>query len=191
MSGDGVEYDDYEAEQLTDAIAAAFERRDSGGLWTESNGKNNLVVTAQVEFAGEVSRARGGVRTVKFKAFKPSQMRELKSAATSARSAGRSYDAKGWSAQLNRLASSERGQRAADAAGLNPSRTTYTRWLTGDQTPSRENRGRIERAYSSMRDDVRERRGGQRVAQILTEALADREDDAIIRFRDIEDLHFE
>jgi hypothetical protein len=62
----------------------------------------------------------------------------------------RSYDAKGWHAQISKLTSSDRGSKAADAVGLDVSARTLQRWLAGDQTPSAANRELIDKAYRAM-----------------------------------------
>lgn len=62
----------------------------------------------------------------------------------------KTYTATGWHAQLSKLTGHANGSRSADAAGLNPSPRTLTRWLAGEQTPSPANRAAIRAAYDDM-----------------------------------------
>jgi hypothetical protein len=61
-----------------------------------------------------------------------------------------SYKAKGWHAQISALTGNRRGDAAATAVGLNPSRATLVAWLAERQEPSKANREKIDAAYSAL-----------------------------------------
>lgn len=62
----------------------------------------------------------------------------------------KSYQAKGWHAQISQLTGNRRGDAAATAVGLDPSRATLLAWLAEKQTPSKANQERISAAYSAL-----------------------------------------
>lgn len=70
---------------------------------------------------------------------------------------------RGLSARLNYLTKSQRGMDAMDAAGIDVSQRTLTRWLADEQSPSKANLARIEAAYQSLHRE--------RVADRLREQL--------------------
>ena len=185
-SDEGNPYTEAEAEALADALDEAMSRHDR--LWGEGDTfGTHLVVTAQVEWNGNIdSNNKGGVRDVKFEGLTPDQMRELRDSLRAG--AGRSFTDVGWHAQLRRLTESKAGLSAADRAGLSPSRTTFVRWLSGTQQPSKENRAKIQRAYESARGNVRANRGP---ANALTKVLRERHEGATIRLRNISRMHFD
>jgi hypothetical protein len=186
-SDDGKEYTEAEAEALADALDAALARHDE--MWGKSDAMGtHLVVDAQVEWAGNIdSNRNNGVRHTRLEGLTNEQMRELRNAIERDRNAGRSFTDVGWHAQLRKLSGSERGRSAADRAGLSPSRSTFTRWLSGQQSPNKENRAKIQSAYESMRENTRASRGS---AGALTRVLRQRYG-TTIRFRDIEHMHFD
>jgi hypothetical protein len=102
----------------------------------------------------------------------------------------RSYNAKGWRAQLRQALGTRRGREAVERAGLNPD--TIRRWQRGTQAPSKTSRARIAELYGDLRDPrtaaVRDARHG--VAEALTDALRERYG-VSIRLRNIEHLHIQ
>jgi hypothetical protein len=158
---------------------------------------NRIDVRAQIEWAGEIdANGRGGVRTTRLdgldlravtKAIRAAERAEVRAAAGPLRS----YRAKGWHAQLRQLMGTKRGQEAARAAGLAPSRETRRRWTRGEQAPSKANRAKIASAYEQARNPgpVESGRAHAKVAEELTKACRDRYG-VNVRFRDIEYLKF-
>lgn len=61
----------------------------------------------------------------------------------------KSYQAKGWHAQLSALTASSRGSAASDAADLTVTRETLLKWLAG-AAPTRANQAKIALAYSYL-----------------------------------------
>src|SRR5579875_655269 len=99
----------------------------------------------------------------------------------------RSYQRKGWQAQLRQALSTKRGREAVQAAGLNPA--TIRRWQKGAQAPGKANRAKIANLYGDLRDPrsaaVRDANHG--MAEALTAALRERYG-VNIRLRDIRQL---
>ena len=63
----------------------------------------------------------------------------------------KSYQARGWRAQLRQIDRLPvRGTAALEAAGLSPSRETRRRWANGSQRPSAANRAKIQEAYDIL-----------------------------------------
>ena len=62
----------------------------------------------------------------------------------------RSYQAKGWHAQISKLTSSPRGYQAAAKVGLSANDRTLRDWLTERREPSKQNRSLIDKAYRLM-----------------------------------------
>jgi hypothetical protein len=159
-------------------------------------------VTAQVEWAGVVDRARGGVRSTRLDGLNLAALRPALDAARKASQRAeraepaRSYTAKGWHAQLRALVSVNRGSELADRAGLNPTAKTVMAWLSESRAPSAANRARISEAYSGLRtagvEEARTR------AEAANHALAEKLNGVLteeygqeIRLRDISRLHLQ
>lgn len=67
----------------------------------------------------------------------------------------RSYDAKGWHAQITKLTESQRGYDAMAAAGISITPETLIKWLTRDSrdtdfSPTASNQAKIRNAYEIM-----------------------------------------
>jgi len=181
-TGDGEPYTPGEEAELETVLDNAFEGYGPG----EPTGAD---VTAQIEWAGTVdNNGRGGVRTTRLDGLDPDKVREVREAVDKAhrqaeRGQLRSYEAKGWYAQITALTGVKRGEEASARAGLAPSRTTLLRWLSGEQAPSKENQARISQAYDELRNPARATRSN--AAEKLTEAVKDRYG-VTVRFREIQ-----
>jgi hypothetical protein len=201
-TGDGEPYDAAEEADLADALQDAFDAEDAawGGRAPEPTGMD---VTAVIEWAGTIDRTTRlgpeGMRRTHLDGLDLSGVRAAvdRSRAAGRADYGRSYDAKGWHAQLTQLTGTARGRAAADTAGLSPSRTTFMRWLSGTQAPNRRNREAIERAYGDVRRQAAEGqrsravRGSQHeVSAALTAAVRQRYG-VNVRFRDIRSMRIE
>jgi len=192
-TGDGEPYSDAEEARVADAIEAAF--ADTYGEEDDGSGPDptGADVEAQIEWAGTVdNNGRGGVRSTRLEGLNTGALREAAREAAKARRQAergplRSYKAKGWDAQWRKITGSKRGQEAMREAGLNPSKTTMRRWLTGSQAPSKANRERIEKAYDELRNPARGslREANKKVADQLTETMRRSGYGATVRFRDI------
>jgi hypothetical protein len=191
-TGDGEPYSDAEEARVADAIEAAFADtygEDDDGTGPDPTGAD---VEAQIEWAGTVdNNGRGGVRFTRLDGLNTGRLREAaKVAAKASRQAERgplhTYQAKGWEAQWRQITGSNRGAEAMKAAGLDPSKTTMLRWLSGDQGPSKANQERISKAYDELRNPARgtAREANGKVAGELTAAVKARYG-AEVRFRDI------
>jgi hypothetical protein len=185
-TGDGEEYTEAEAEALADALEEALADHDSRYGDVDAFG-TSLSIKGKIEWNGSVDLKDNGIRKLNLDRFQPQDMRQLKRATQNRRRAGRSLTDKGWHAQLRKLTGSERGQKASEAAGLSPSRGTLLRWLSEQQSPSKENRERIQAAYESMRQDVKVDKG---VAGTFTRIVEKRQG-VRIRVRDIQNMHFD
>jgi hypothetical protein len=192
-SGDGEPYDAEDEAELERWLDRAM--RDARDLQGAS-----LDVTAVIEWGGtvDITTRMGpeGMRRTRLDGLDLTGVKAATDRASAAGQAeyGRSYDAQGWHAKLAQLTGTSRGRDAAGAAGLNPSRTTFLRWLTGTQAPNRSNRDAIERAYEDVRRQTAEaqrvkavRGGRHEVATALTAALR-AEYGVNIRFRNIRDM---
>ena len=62
----------------------------------------------------------------------------------------KSYDAKGWHAQISKLTSQPRGYAAAERAGLDVTPRTLRGWLSEATEPNAANRSKIAKAYDIM-----------------------------------------
>ena len=159
---------------------------------------SRIQVTARIEWAGIEQRSNGGVRTTTLTNLDLTGVRDALNQARAAREQAeqatpyRSYDAKGWHAQIRALAESgHRGDDAVDRAGLNVSERTLLAWLSESRAPSKANQDRIAQAYDNLRNrevnaarDVH--RGTQHeVAEKLNAAIQQRYG-AEVRFRDIQ-----
>lgn len=194
-SGEGTEYTAGEMAELADALGRAFAAAGRAAVETAS-----LVVTAVIEWSGTVDKTTKlgteGMRSIRIDDIDLTKVRDAVERAREAGQAeyGRSYDAKGWHARFTQLTGTAQGRAAADAAELNPSRTTLRRWLAGTQRPNKRNRQAIDRAYEDTRSQVAGRqrsrasdRGQREVARVLTEKLH-AEYGVNVRFRDIQNL---
>lgn len=61
-----------------------------------------------------------------------------------------SYRAKGWLAQIRHLTSTRGGSEAADAVGLDVTRSTLLAWLSEERDPSPANQRKIRQAYEYL-----------------------------------------
>jgi hypothetical protein len=211
MSGEGEDYSDDEVNDLYDELADALEGAAgggggggggaagggapgaAGGPSEGGKGTARLIVTAKVEWAGEyANNGRDGERTVRLNPINIKPIRDALASARrleelAARGPLRSYNAKGWEAQLNQLGT-RRGGDALKDAGFHPSPRTLKRWEAGTQKPSKANRERIREAYDNVRNPGRGVMQARRdVADRLTDALRD-EYGSNVRFRDIRSI---
>lgn len=158
-SGTSEPYDDVGEAELEAAFDDAWNDYDaSEGEEPATGDPTTLTVNAQVEWSGVIDRARDGQRTVNLDGLDLAAVRDALTAArkasSAASSAGSSFHAKGWQAQLGELMRNSRGQSASDRVGLSPAPQTVLRWLSGDQAPSKANEQRIAAAYRDVRDQV-------------------------------------
>lgn len=188
-------YSDHDEGIIESALDRAF--NDYGG-----EAPSGIRVRAQVEWAGVVDRANGGVRRTRLDGLDLGKVkkqldrtREARDRAGQARPA-QSYQAKGWHAQLRKLTEHSRGSDAADKAGLSPSARTLREWLSESREPSKANQERIARAYEALRHDRVDRataeyeRHRHELVERLSESLRDRYG-VEIRLRDIDDFDLE
>jgi hypothetical protein len=194
-TGDGDPYSDAEADQIADAIEAAMaDSWNDDGDYTGASGPD-IVVTAEIEWAGTVDHTGSGVRTTRLDGL---NLRDVIVAVQRLREAEgrnrplRSYNAKSWEAQLRQINNVKRGPDALRAAGFSPSRRTLRRWEQGTQKPSKANREKIAAAYDDLRNPGRraEARARHAVADALTEATRQRYG-VNVRFRDIRQFRFD
>ena len=191
-TGDGEPYTDADEAAVADAMEAAF--ADAYGGEDDGSGPDptGADVEAQIEWAGTVdNNGRGGVRFTRLDGLNTRELRRATQDAAKARGQAergplRSYKAKGWDAQWRKITGSKRGQDAMREAGLNPSKTTMRRWLTGSQAPSKANRERIAKAYDELANPARGslREANQRVTDRLTDTVQARYG-VPVRFREI------
>ncbi|MFG3072162.1 hypothetical protein [[Kitasatospora] papulosa] len=202
-TGTGEKYSDAEAERVAMAIEAAY------ADWGREEEPSKGYVHAQVEWAGHIMRTNNGKRITRLD-LPAAGMKKVRKAVEKARKAsGRkstakpaaSRKAKGWHAQLNELLADKRGSKAADRAGLDPTRRTVEKWLSRDGgredfAPSKANRDAIAKAYDELRNwSVTESRdaseaASKEAAEAMTEAMHDQYG-VNVRFRDIEEFRFE
>jgi hypothetical protein len=204
-TGKGTDYNAAEAEALAARIIDAYEAwdRESGG--GDSEEPSQADVRAVVEWAGHVMPKNDGKRRVRVD-LPAGGMRKVRKAAEKLEAArgkletakpSKSYKAKSWHAQLSDLTKTERGSKAADRAGLNPTRQTLTKWLSDPDYPIRRgDREKIEKAYAELRNapvtEAREAEQGsaKAVADAMTDALSNKYGQNV-RFRDIESFKFD
>jgi hypothetical protein len=192
-TGPSSDYNVHDEGTVEAALDAAF------AAWDDVAPEQNptvMHVTAQVEWAGVIDRARGGVRSTRLDGLNLGALRapleKARRANQRAESAApaQSYTAKGWHAQLRALMGVSRGSELADRAGLNPTTKTVLAWLSESRAPSAANQARIAEAYSGLRTaGVEEARGR---AEAANHALAEKLNSVLteeygqeIRLRDI------
>lgn len=186
--GPSTAYTASDVSALLNAITAALRRRGDGGTPTK------LTVKGRIEWNGEVR----GDRTVNLDRLTLTRVLAAHQAAERAagrgKSAGASYRQAGPRAQAKRLAENKAGREAL-AGMARPAQVA--KWLAGTVTPSKANRDRIARAHEAQAEAVR-RTGRERdlahreeVISELNAAIAERYQDAEIRFRQIIRLDFE
>ncbi len=201
-TGDGEPYSAADEAELEAWLDRAFADDEPFAGLTDL-GSAGVDVTAVIEWAGTTDATRRlgpeGMRRTHLDGLDLTGVRAAVDRARAAGRAeyGRSYDARGWHAQLAQLTGTARGRAAADAAGLSPSRTTFLRWLGGTQAPNRRNREAIERAYGDVRSQAAEsqraravRGSRHEVADALTDAMRQRYG-VNVRFRDIRSMRIE
>lgn len=198
-TGAGEEYTPGEAEALAGRIIEAYE------AWDSSNEPTQADVRAVVEWAGHVMPKNDGKRRTRVD-LPPGGMAKVRKAAERLEAArgkaatakpATSYKAKSWHAKLSDLTKTDRGSKAADRAGLSPTRQTLTKWLSDPDYPIRSgDRERIEKAYEELRNyrvtEAKETAEGsaKAVADAMTDAIKDKYGQNV-RFRDIDDFRFE
>ncbi|MGH3378825.1 MAG: hypothetical protein ACRDP6_29265 [Actinoallomurus sp.] len=180
------------------ALDAAYDAWDEVAPTRNPTGMN---VTAQIEWAGVIDRARNGVRTTRLTGLNlgalrtPLQKARQANARAEAAQPATSYTAKGWHAQLRALTTSARGSDLADRAGLDPSARTLRGWLAEDRAPSKANQERIAAAYEGLRTvgveeaQARAVEANHQLAEKLN-AVVTEEYGQQVRFRDIARLFF-
>lgn len=194
-SGDPTEYDVRDEGELESALDRAWQNYGEGG-------PSKMRVRAQVEWAGAIDRANGGVRTTKLDGLNLGRVKDALDRAREAnrRAAGAkplvSYRAKRWDRQLDALLGNRRGEAAAERAGLSVTPRTLKAWLAGEREPNKANRQKIAEAYGHARnwpvESAREQaaRANHDVAQALTDAIRERYG-AEVRLRDISRIDLE
>lgn len=206
-TGDPTRYTDADEAAIEAAIDQAWQQYEAAAAAEEAEGEmpSNMRVSAQIEWAGVLDRARDGHRTTRLDGLDRTLMKEVKKALDRARQASQrteqarpatSYRAKGWQAQLRQLNRVQRGAIAAERAGLSPSQRTMREWTTGRRTPNKQNRELIAKAYDELRNwrvnTTREAAtaANKDVADRLTDTLRERYG-AEIRLRNITQLDLE
>ncbi len=142
MTGPADDYTDNDVDELFRWLADAMND------WTADTGQ--FKITADIEWAGEYNRKRH--RTTTLEPMRLGVVRAAVAAGVVAQS--RSAVAQrspgwlrgGWHAQIKELTRTKAGYAAADRAGLTVTARTLLGWLSGETTPSKANRDKIERA---------------------------------------------
>lgn len=206
-TGDPTPYTDADEAAIEAEIDQAWQQYEAMAEAEEAEGEmpSNMRVSAQIEWAGVLDRARDGHRTTRLDGLDQALMKEVKKALDRARQASQrteqarpatSYRAKGWQAQLRQLNRVQRGAIAAQRAGLSPSQRTIREWTTGRRTPNKQNRELIAKAYDELRNwRVNTTRAAataanKDVADRLTDVLRERYG-AEIRLRNITSMYLE
>lgn len=150
MTGEPIEYSPAQEEDLYDAM---------GDIPDDATGFD---VTGVIEWSGEVNsrkprrQLRASTHVGPNEVLNLAAVKAAKAAADQAAAAaknppwGKSFNAKGWHAQLSRLTANQHGSAAADAAGLDPSPRTLRGWLAEEKVPSPANQAAIGRAYEQL-----------------------------------------
>jgi hypothetical protein len=187
MSGEGVEYDPGEIDELVEAMQGALSEYDQS-KGTSGGTPGGLKATAQVEWAGEL-QGPNGVRAVNLgtaggMAVDFSGVRDaLKQAVPR-----KSYTRKGWLAQYKHLSKTGPGRAAMERAGLDvKQKRTVKDWLSKTRGATPQNQARIAQAYDDMRNATQ---GKARAAEVLTDALHGAYGSPV-RFRDIQRFKFD
>ncbi|MBM2623852.1 hypothetical protein JIG36_51020 [Actinoplanes sp. LDG1-06] len=202
-TGTTSEYDASDEVELVDSLDEAEETY-GGGTPTR------MGITADIEWAGTRNPRANRSTTLDGLNLRPvltalaayrAAVGRVAEAGRGIERAERAYGAKGWHAQLVAIERTRAGRAAADRAGLNPTRRTFERWMSGGR-PNAANRARIAEAYGSVRAERVERERGavgraqsaaasarHAVAQALSAAVSDRYG-AEVRFREISNLTF-
>jgi hypothetical protein len=206
-TGDPTPYTDADEAAIEAAIDSAWQQYEAAAEAEEAEGEmpSNMRVSAQIEWAGVLDRARDGHRTTRLDGLDQALMKEVKKALDRARQASQrteqarpatSYRAKGWQAQLRQLNRVQRGAVAAERAGLSPSQRTMREWTTGRREPNKQNRELIAKAYDELRNwrvnttQAAATAANKDVADRLTDTLRERYG-AEIRLRNITQLDLE
>ncbi len=168
-TGNPTPYSPADSDSLEALLADEFEQLDGAATPT------SVTVEATIEWAGSYNPHPHRKTTLT-----NLDLTEVRAAAARNRArverARAAYPAKGWHAQLRELTRTAQGEAAADRAGLSPTRRTLIGWLTGETTPTRANRERIERAYAAMRNDrvaAARAQGRGSLEKAFTQALRD------------------
>lgn len=204
-TGKGEAYTPGEAEALAARIVEAYEAWDRANGGDDSEEPSQADVRAVVEWAGHVMPKNDGKRRVRVdlpaggmaKVRKAAEKLEAARGKLGSAKPSTSYKAKSWHAQLSDLTKTERGSKAADRAGLSPTRQTLTKWLSDPDYPIRRgDREKIEKAYGELRNarvtEAREAEQGsaKAVADAMTDALSNKYGQNV-RFREIESFKFD
>lgn len=162
-TGNPTEYSDGDHATIEAAIDDGWASYDDkGGRWEPGSGPSSITVESDIEWAG-VSTGRR--RTT----LDQLDVDEIERMARS-----RANDRKGWEAQLRALtAAGDRGSAATDRVNLNPTRRTFTQWITGDRTPTARNRALIGEAYRDMRNERRGSDGSRLAPGAMASALSE------------------
>lgn len=164
MSGevDVTDYSEADADALAAAIEAAladyYGERGEGGRAAPTR----VTVQARTEWNGEMHRARGGYREVRFSGVNTENV--------SKGAPLKSFKQKGWRAQFRKLSGTKRGRAALAAAGLSASGRTVRGWLSG-KTASRANQNRISEAFENVRTQRDRGRDARSMVREFTEAI--------------------
>jgi transcriptional regulator with XRE-family HTH domain len=182
VSDEGEDYTDEEIDELYDRMLAALHAYDKKKGHNRATPKS-LIIHAQVEWAGEFE-CPGGVRTARLGQVGG---RNINLAPVREAMRLKSYNAKGWQAQLRQINRIKRGPAALAAAGFRVSRQTLRRWEAGTQKPSRANRERLQEAYDRMATPATV---APKAVQKLTDAISDTYG-SVVRFRGIRTIKFD
>jgi hypothetical protein len=167
-TGEATQYTEAESQALAAAFAQAM----------QSPG-NTVRITGKFEWSGET---RERIRTITFTGV------NLADARKAAQSAGGTYRAKSWQAQLRRLERTQRGRELLRTEGLTASAGTRRRWASGAQAPSASNRQAISRAFQGRRGEV-SGRAMHRVTRVVTGAIERSTGGQTVRIKDIRDIN--
>lgn len=207
-TGDPTPYTDADEAAMESALEAAWQDYEAAAEADEappSRPPTNMRVSAQIEWAGVLDRARDGHRTTRLDGLDSAKMKEVKKALDRARKASQraeqaqpatSYRAKGWQAQLRQINRVQRGAAAAQQAGLSPSQRTMRDWITGRREPNKQNRELIAKTYDELKNwrpnttRTAATTANKDLAEKLTDTLRERFG-AEIRLRNITQLDLE
>lgn len=183
-TGNPTAYTEADCADLSDMVDEAWD--DYGDLDDDDGpaAPTTVHVEAEIEWAGTYnpqsyrSTRLDGLDLTKVRAAAKRARQAVQKARQARPSA--SHNAQGWHARIAALTASQRGYAAADQAGLSVTARTLHGWLSGEVTPSKANRAKIDAAYQSLREwPVRSARAEaalarRAVADALTDAIRER-----------------
>lgn len=187
MSGDS---SDYSEQDMSDLLVWLIEQM------TDWNGKTNMTVRAEIEWAGSFNRQAVRSTTIQMgNHLGPVKTQVDRAAAAMGAIGSLRPMPKSWAAQFKDLSRTKRGRATLEAAGFTASPKTLARWAKGVQAPSKGNRSKISAAAERLYADR---------VQARTDRFNDARRDAVaafteavelatggdVRFRHIEDLGF-